>query len=470
MRLLQVIKPLVGVLPEVVRPGRKIPFQEKVGYTVVTLLVFLVCCQVPLYGIQTAKSSDPFYWMRVILASNRGTLMELGISPLISASLLMQLLAGSNVIEVNHSVKEERALFSAAQKLFAILFTVIMAVAYVVAGMYGDLATLGAGNAVLIVSQLSCAGLVVIVLDEMLQKGYGFGSGVSLFIATNICETIVWKAFSMTTINTGNGTEFEGALIALFHLPFSRPDKLRALKEALYRQHLPNVTNLLATVLTFIMVIYFQGWKVELPVKYQKYRGQQGLYPIRLFYTANMPIILQTALVSNIYFISQLLHKRFASSTLVRLVGAWEADGVSGQMVPVGGVAYYISPPRSLAGILGDPFHAVFYIVFVLSSCALLSKMWMEVSGTSPKDVARQLRDQQVVIKGHRDTAIAHVLNRYIPTAAALGGMVIGALTVVADFLGAIGSGTGILLAVTIIYQYYEMIQKEASGMEGAAM
>ena len=89
------------------------------------------------------------------------------------------------------------------------------------------------------------------------------------------------------------------------------------------------------------------------------------------------------------------------------------------------------------------------------------------MSGSSARDVAKQLRDQQMVMKGHRDSAMVHVLNRYIPTAAAFGGMCIGALTVVADFLGAIGSGTGILLAVTIIYQYYEMFAKEQVGGVG---
>ena len=68
---------------------------------------------------------------------------------------------------------------------------------------------LGAGNAILIILQLFAAGMVVIILDELLQKGYGLGSGISLFIATNICESIIWKAFSPTTINTGRGTEFE---------------------------------------------------------------------------------------------------------------------------------------------------------------------------------------------------------------------------------------------------------------------
>merc|ERR1719345_305027 len=117
--------------------------------------------------------------------------------------------------------------------------------------MYGDISSIGAGNALLIIAQLFCSGLIVLTLDELLQKGYGLGSGISLFIATNICENIVWKAFSPTTINTGRGTEFEGAFIALFHLLFTRGDKLRAMKEAFFRPNLPNLTNLFATILVF---------------------------------------------------------------------------------------------------------------------------------------------------------------------------------------------------------------------------
>merc|ERR1719213_403147 len=103
--------------------------------------------------------------------------------------------------------------------------------------MYGDIRDLGAGNAILIIMQLFFAGIIVIILDELLQKGYGMGSGISLFIATNICESIVWNAFSPTTMNTAKGTEFEGAIIAFFHLLFFRSDKLTALKEAFYRNH-----------------------------------------------------------------------------------------------------------------------------------------------------------------------------------------------------------------------------------------
>jgi len=451
------------VLPEVSSPEHKIQFKEKLMWTIITLFIFLVCCQIPLYGIKTSASADPFYWMRVILASNRGTLMELGISPIVTSGLVMQLLAGSKIIDVDHSLRDDRALFQGAQKLFGIVITIGEAVAYVLSGMYGEIKDLGAGNAILIIMQLFLAGIIVLILDEMLQKGYGLGSGISLFIATNICENIVWKAFSPTTFNTGRGTEFEGAVIALFHLLITRSDKTKALKEAFYRQNLPNIWSLLATVFVFLVVIYFQGFRVDLPVKSQRMRGQNGSYPIKLFYTSNIPIILQTALVSNLYFFSQLLYRRYSSNPLVQLLGRWQdiEGGQGSSSIPVGGLAYYVSPPQTLAEILFDPFHAVFYFAFILISCALFSKTWIEVSGSSPKDVAKQLKDQDMVIRGFRTKSTISVLNRYIPIAAAFGGMCIGALTVAADFMGAIGSGTGILLAVTIIYQYFEMFVKE---------
>merc|ERR1719324_1478158 len=208
-----------------------------------------------------------------------------------------------------------------------------------------------------------------------MSSGYGMGSAVSLFIATNLCESIIWKAFSPTTMNSpGKGTEFEGAVVATFHFLASKPDKIGAVKDAFYRQSAPNLTNLLATVLVFFVVIYFQGFRVDLPVTYQRVRGQQGSYPIKLFYTSNIPIILQTALVSNLYFFSQLLYRRFKSNMLVNLLGQWQELDYGGQSIPVGGLAYYLSPPSDFSNIVQDPVHAFCYILFVVISCALFSK------------------------------------------------------------------------------------------------
>jgi protein transport protein SEC61 subunit alpha len=285
--------------------------------------------------------------MRVILASNRGTLMELGISPIVTSGMIMQLLAGANLIDVDFSLKEDRGLFSGAQKrgcmaflfasyplisypsVFALLISLGQATVYVLTGLYGQPRDLGAGVCLLLIIQLVAAALIVILLDELLQKGYGLGSGISLFIATNICESIVWKAFSPTTINTGRGPEFEGAIISLFHLLFTWNDKGRALREAFWRERLPNVMNLIATLAVFAVVIYLQGFRIEIPVKSNRFRGQRGSYPVKLFYTSNMPIMLESALTSHIYIVSQMLFSRFPDNFLVKLLGVWEVNFVS---------------------------------------------------------------------------------------------------------------------------------------------
>ncbi|KAJ2996303.1 hypothetical protein NUW58_g1014 [Xylaria curta] len=447
LRFLDLVKPFVAFLPEVQQPETKVPFNQKLMWTGLTLLIFLVMSQMPLYGIVSSDTSDPLYWLRMMMASNRGTLMELGITPIISSGMVFQLLAGTHMIDVNLDLKSDRELYQTAQKLFAFILSAGTATVYVFTGLYGPPSDLGAGIVFLLILQLVVAGMIVILLDELLQKGYGLGSGISLFIATNICESIMWKAFSPTSINTGRGPEFEGAVIALFHLLMTWPNKQRALQEAFYRQNLPNIMNLLATLAVFAAVIYLQGFRVEIPVKSSRQRGARGSYPVRLFYTSNMPIMLQSALSSNIFLISQMLYSRFSDNLLVRMFGVWEAKDGSAQLSAISGLVYYIA-------------------------CAIFSKTWIEVSGSSPRDVAKQLKDQGLVMAGHRDQSMYKELKRIIPTAAAFGGACIGALSVASDLMGALGSGTGTLLAVTIIYGYFEIAAKEGdlAGMKGMIM
>jgi len=450
VRFLDLVKPFLPILPEVSSPESKINFQQKLTWTGLTLLIFLVMSQLPLYGIVSSDSADPIYWLRMMMASNRGTLMELGITPIITSGMVFQLLAGTHMLDLDLNMKTDRELYQTAQKLLALIISIGQACVFVFTGLYGIPSELGLGICLLLIVQLVIAGLIVILLDELLQKGYGLGSGISLFIATNVCEQIVWKAFSPTTINTGRGPEFEGAILALVHLLLTWPNKQLALREAFFRQNLPNIMNLLSTVIIFAAVIYLQGFRVEIPVKSQRQRGMRGSYPVRLFYTSNMPIMLQSALSSNIFLISQMLFQRFSDNLLVRLIGVWEArEGQGPQLHAVSGIAYYMSPPFSVSEALLDPIHTVVYLIYMIAACALFSKTWVEVSGSSPRDVAKQLKEQGLVMAGHREQSMYRELKRVIPTAAAFGGAVIGLLSCVSDLMGALGSGTSILVAVT---------------------
>jgi len=142
--------------------------------------------------------------------------------------------------------------------VFGILITFGEAIAYVFSGMYGDVELIGVTNCMLLIAQLVLAGLIVMLLDELLSKGYGLGSGISLFLAVNISENIVWKAFSPFTVTSERGVEYEGAVVAALHFFITKKNKVEAIHRSFYRANIPNLSNLIATVIVFLIVIYFQ--------------------------------------------------------------------------------------------------------------------------------------------------------------------------------------------------------------------
>src|SRR5271157_3001094 len=194
-RFLSLFKPIGRVLPEIKKPERKVSFNEKIFWTGLTLVIFLVMSQIPLYGISSSVSSS-FSQLRVIFASNNGTLMQLGIGPIVTAGLILQLLAGSSIIQCDMSNSEDRGLFTSASKVFSIVLTGIQAAAYIISGMFGALA---GSTALIIFFQLLAAGLMVMLMDELIQKGWGLGSGISLFIMAGVAQSVVWDTFSPTT-------------------------------------------------------------------------------------------------------------------------------------------------------------------------------------------------------------------------------------------------------------------------------
>lgn len=345
--------------------------------------------------------------------------------------------------------------------MLAILIAVGQAALLVFTGLYGNPNEMGLPRCGLLVLQLVASSTVTLLLDELLQKGYGLGSGINIFIAATVCQNIFWKVLSFSTIATIRGNEYEGALTSFFHLIMSRKDKARALRDAFYRTDLTNCMSLFATLATFGVVVYLQGFRVELPVKSNRMRGQRGNYPIKFFYTSSIPIMLQSALFANIFLISQTLYAYFGNNLLIRILGVWEPIVESNQLAATGGLVYYLSAPLSLTAAIFDPIHTAVYLAISILTCAYLSKVWVDISSSSSRDVAKTLKDQQLAIAGFRDVSMYKELQRVIPTAASFGGAVLAAVAFAADIFGVIGTGAGILMSVMIVFQYFELFVKE---------
>ena len=483
-RFLKFFSPFVRAMPEIRQPQREVSFKEKFIWTAVVLIIYLIMSNIPLYGVQLEQSTDYFYWLRVILASQRGTLTELGIGPIVTAGLIMQLLLGSKIINVNMADPYDRAMFSGAQKVLAVFLTIFNAIAYLVGGAFGRLGGaegIGILDAVFIFVQLLFAGIVIILLDELLQKGWGLGSGVSLFIAAGVAGQIFWNSFSFLPAPQppeGDGLP-RGIIIAFFSALFDPDINLGTL---LIRGRLPSLLGLFTTIIILLVVIWFESTRIEIPLAYRGYRGFKGKYPMKLLYVSNIPVILVNALYANLLFFGQLLAGPDSALRLdngglipdiwLDLIGSFRSEsagvGMGGQLIPEGGLIFYMTPPLGLEQFLDRPDRAIIYLMIFIVLCILLGRVWVEVSGLAPRDIAGQIIDSKMQVPGFRSSEkiIERILKRYIPTLIILNGIIIAVLSFFADSLGALTSGTGLLISIGIIHSYAETISREFAAAQ----
>jgi len=456
-RFLNLFKPVARIVPEIKAPERRVRFNEKLFWTALVLIIYLVMSEVPLYGIQKTALGE-LAALRIIFASSRGTLMELGIGPIVTAGLILQLLVGSAMIDADMSKPEDRGLFTTASKVFSIVLTGVQATAYIIGGMYSTPENPITGTLGLIIFlQLLAAGIIVLLLDELVQKGWGFGSGISLFIMAGVAQQIFWQSFSPST------GLFVGGLAPLL-------GGKATLTSWIYGTGAyPSLIGFIATIVAFLIIIYMEGVRVELPLSYAGYRGFRSRYPIKLLYVSNLPVIFASALFANVYLFSQLfwsLYNQNNTNFWLNLLGQYKSEGQTLQ--PINGLVYYVTPPRNLANVMQDPLRAIGYLGILVAFCIVFSLTWLEVGGLGPSTVGKQLVDAGMQIPGYRRSgkAIESILKRYIPTVTVLGGIIVGLVAGITDFFGVFGSGMGILLSVGIIYQYYQiLLQERASEM-----
>jgi preprotein translocase subunit SecY/protein transport protein SEC61 subunit alpha len=357
------------------------------------------------------------------------------------------------------SNSEDRGLFTSASKVFTIVLTGIQAGAYILSGMYGT--TLAGPTVLVIFMQLLITGIVVMLMDELVQKGWGLGSGISLFIMAGVAQNILWSTFSPPTgLFVGSLSAYLGGQQTLVQWAFGSI-------QGIY----PSLLGFIATIVVFLVVIYLQGIRIELPMSYAGYKGFRSRYPIKLLYVSNLPVIFASALFANVYFFSQLLWSQFGrpapgTNLLFQIIGDYSQNATSGAVSTVGGLAYYVTAPRNIHSVIAAPLQAAAYLGIIIVFCAVFSLIWLEVGGLGPSKVAQQLMDSGMQIPGYRRSGrpIEAILKRYIPVVTVLGGIIVGLVAGLSDFFGAFGSGTGILLSVGIIYQYYELLMRERAA------
>jgi preprotein translocase SecY subunit len=455
------IKSVGTVLPEIPRPEKKPSLNERFVWTGIALIAYLVMATTPLYGFGgRTNTNDQLAFLRVVFASTQGTLMELGIGPIVTSGLILQLLVGSEIIKLNMSDSADRAIFGSATKFLTFIVIVGESLAYIYGGALGRLST---NQELVIFIQLVIASIIVLLLDEMIQKGWGIGSGVSLFILAGVCQTVMWYTFSPIPFQVSAGVSalfgFIPATISAF---FTNNLSSIVIREFKY----PSLLTFSLTIVMLLVLVYIEGIRVELPITSIKYRGFQGVYPIKLLYVSNIPVILVSALGANVTFFARLLANYEGSHPpwwFHYLAVFPNSTSTGSSMNPVGGLVYYLIAPQGVNQTVADPVHSAVYLAYLVGMAVIFARLWVEIGGLNPRAVAKNLMDADVQVPGFRRSglSIEQMLNRYIPTLTIIGGILIGLIAGVSDLFGVFGTGIGILLMVDIILQYYQMLLKE---------
>ncbi|MFC6975792.1 preprotein translocase subunit SecY [Halomicroarcula sp. GCM10025709] len=472
-------EPLLVRMPAVRRPEGHVPFKRKLLWTAGVLVLYFFLTNVKLFGLDIDASQNIFGRFGSILASGQGSIMQLGIGPIVTASIVLQLLGGADLLGLDtQNDPRDQILYQGLQKLLVLVMICLTGLPMVFAGNFlpADQAvasTLGVGATAvkgLIFAQIFVGGVLILFMDEVISK-WGVGSGIGLFIVAGVSQRLLGGLLS---------TPFIGNQSGILHTWFLFATGERAIGPVLATQGIqtlfvtPGGGRLLAlitTVLIFAVVVYAESVRVEIPLSNARVKGARGRFPVKLIYASVLPMILVRALQANVQFLGRILCSQLGN-TLPAGLGTY--GGQCSQ--PTGGLFYFLAPiqtPQDWMWWLQGATQPIWQIMirigvdltFMLIGGAIFAIFWVETTDMGPEATAQQIHNSGMQIPGFRQNVgvIEKVLERYIPQVTVIGGALVGLLAVLANMMGTIGgvSGTGLLLTVSITYKLYEEIAEE---------
>jgi preprotein translocase subunit SecY len=503
------LKPVTSRMPAVAQPKGHVHFRTKMFWTIVVLLLYFLLTNIYLYGVDQATVIDLFQSYRAILAGAQGTLMHLGIGPIVTGSIIMQLFTGAKIINLDLTDDEDKGTYQGSQKVVVVTMIFVEAIPQVFGylspsgSLVSSLNVTSPGNGLLladtiIIAQLVFGSYLVFLMDEVVSK-WGIGSGISLFIAAGVSQQIVQGTLNWLPASTGpiSAQNPPAGTIpkALWFFTNYNANQMASGGWEQVLLHSPNpVVALAGTATIFFIVAWTESTRIELPLSHAEARGARGRYPLRLIYASNIPVILMSALLANVSMFSILLWGNGTLSHFPYLGHQWwvgsyptaaqaTALGVS-QTTPLTGGAYYLSTVNGLESWLlpllnyqtygnflvghtwwQDIAHVGIYFSVLVIGSIIFAKFWIQTTNMGPEAVARQIEASGMQIPGFRrePRVLRRVLARYIPVITVISGAAVGALAAGADLIGTVGnaSGTGVLLTVGIIINLYEAMGRE---------
>lgn len=468
------VEPIFAKIPSIARPTGHVPFKQKLMWTGIVLIVYLYLSNLLLYGMPEATAGTDIYGrFRSLLAGSQGTILTVGIGPIVTGSIILQLLSGADLLPLDTNDPRDQVIYQQLQKVLVILVTVLTATTMVFFGNFiptspqiaSQLGIGLVGVQTLLFAQLVIGGVIILYLDEVISK-WGIGSGVGLFIIATIAQQIFGGIFGIPQLGN-NGVLYEWYLLLTGQASLGSLFTLDGIQSLLIGPG--NLLVLFTTIAIVAVVVYAESVRVEIPLSHSRVKGARGRFPVKLIYASVLPMILVRALQMNIQFLGRALDNTLG-------LPAW--FGVYSNNQPVSGLLYYFNPIQQPGDWMvwlgqGAATQEIWQIAirigvdmtFMVIGGAIFAVFWVQTTGMGADESAKQLQNSNMQIPGFRQNpkVFEKVLERYIPYVTVIGGALVGILAVLANMLGTVGgvTGTGLLLAVSITYKLYEEIAEE---------
>ncbi len=458
--LLDRMEPLLAAMPAVKSPEGHVHFKNKLIWTLGILILYFVLTNIPIFGL-SPSSQDLFSAWRALLAGASGSIVHLGIGPIVTASIVLQLLKGADILHIDTSETRGQVMYMGLQKILIMVMIVIEAAPNLVGSFMQPNPTIATqffgGNlfavSLLIFIQICIGGVLIFFMDEVVTK-WGIGSGVGLFIIAGISQALVSGFINWAKVQDQYPTGFFPRLIAI------------GLDGGSYLTYFgTNILAFITTIAIFLIIVYVESTRIEIPLAHAQVRGARARFPVKLIYASVLPMILVRVLQANIQMVGM-----FLSNVGITMFGTFSGS------TPQNGIMWYLAPingPSQWMWWTTDLGHAVWQVLlrmgiditFMVVGGAIFALFWIKTAGLDSKDVARQIQLSGMSIPGYRRNpqVLEKYLDRYIPRVTVIGGVFIGVLSVIANLFGVIGavSGTGLLLTVSITYRLYEEIASQ---------
>lgn len=448
MGVLEALASVSKYIPAVDKPARRPPLPTRLMWTGVAVLLYLIMSEIPLYGVvlkQPGQEKHSFALAQMLLGMNFGSLMTLGIGPIVTAGIVLEVLVGGGLIEMDLTKPRDRKIFMGAQRTLALVFGLLEAAAYAAGCQFWMTATgatatcpVGLGVKLLVVLQLVFATLLLMWFDEMVRNGWGIGSALSLFIVANVVKGMAWQ-FAGPVLVSEKPPEYYGWLanVILTHDP------------TWLRMGWPDFVGFVATIVIILVLTYFQLMRVYIPVTSPRYGSIKTRIPLNFIYVTNIPILFVGIVVADLHVLAQIVATVSGPDSLAAKLFAdlYEA----------------VRPPRGLLEAAANPAHTLVFAISWLILGLIFGFIWVEIAGLSPRQQAENLIKSGMELPGIRRNVklLEKILARYIYPLTVISSLLVAGIAVIADIFGAYGTGSGLVLLVGIVYNFYEALVYE---------